>query len=229
MLVIGTEAKGKHLLTRLDSGLTLHTHLRMDGAWRTDRVAAPWRGGPAWQARVILANDAYRAIGFRLPVVDLIRASSESAVVGHLGPDIATGDFDLAEAVRRVESAPSDPIGLALLEQRHVAGLGNVYRLESCFMQRVNPWLSVADTDVSAVLSQARRLMLANLDHGERTTTGDRRPGRRYWVYERERRPCWRCGTPILGADQGRPPQQRVTFWCPRCQPAVGSLAPRRS
>ena len=220
-------SRGKHLLTRLSSGITLHTHLRMDGTWRVYRPGQRWTGGPGWQIRVVLGNADHVAVGYRLPVVELVR--DEAAVVGHLGPDVVSDDFDLDEAVRRLAAAPDAEIGTALLDQRNLAGLGNLYRCEALFVCGVTPWTRVADVDLPHVVQESVRLIRANLGGWAQPTTGSRRRGEEHWVFERTGRPCWRCGHPVLSAMQGTPPYERFTYWCGTCQrgPAPPPLAKR--
>jgi endonuclease-8 len=219
--VLEVVPRGKHLLTRLSSERTLHTHFRMEGAWHLYAPGSRWTGGPDHQVRVVLAVPDRVAVGYRLPVVELLPTASEADVVGHLGPDILAEDFDLDEAVRRLAAAAEKEIGMALLDQRNLAGIGNLYRLEALFLRGVNPWTRVADVDLPALVKLSRRLMVLNKSHPQQITTGSTRRGEEHWVFERGRRPCRRCGTPIERADQGEPPYQRVTYWCPRCQPGV--------
>jgi endonuclease-8 len=217
--VVEVVSRGKHLLTRIEGGLTLHTHFRMDGTWHLYRPGERRRGGPDWQIRVVLANEEWTAVGYRLPVVDLIETSEEHKVVGHLGPDLLGPDWDADEAVRRLLTDPAREVGMALLDQRNLAGLGNLYRLEALFLRGITPWVAVGDVaDLRALAELGRRLMLANKDHVEQITTGSKKRGETHWVFERSGRPCRRCGTPIRSTEQGIPPYQRLTYWCPRCQ-----------
>jgi endonuclease-8 len=219
--VLEVVSRGKHLLTRLSSERTLHTHFRMDGTWHLYRPGARWTGGPDHQVRVVLEVPDRVAVGFRLPVVELVATADEGSVVGHLGPDVMADDVDLDEAVRRLAADPAREIGMALLDQSKVAGIGNLYRLEALFLRGVHPWTPVADVDLRALVKVAVRLMRANREHAQQSTTGSMRRGEEHWVYGRGRQPCRRCGTPIEQADQGEPPYARVTYWCPRCQPSV--------
>ena len=218
--VTAVVSRGKHLLTRIDDDLTLHTHFRMEGSWHLYRHGDRWRGGPQWQVRVLLETDEWQAVGYRLPVVELLPRDREDDAVGHLGPDILGPDWDAAEAVRRLAAEPDREIGDALLDQRNLAGIGNMYKAEALFLAGVDPWTPVGETaDLAGVVDRAARLLELNKSTPSQVTTGDKRRGREHWVYERRGKPCLRCGTPIATADQGRPPFQRVTFWCPRCQP----------
>ena len=179
--VLSVVSVGKHLLTRLSSGRSLHTHFRMEGSWHLYSPGSPWRGGPDHEVRVVLGVADRVAVGYRLPVVELV--SDEQSVVGHLGPDIVTEDFDRSEAVRRLAAAPDREIGMALLDQRNVAGIGNLYRLEALFLRGVHPWTPVRDVDLPAMLDVARRLMRANLRHAQQSTTGSMRRGEEHWVF----------------------------------------------
>ncbi|WP_097972324.1 Fpg/Nei family DNA glycosylase [Streptomyces sp. gb14] len=242
--VLDVTARGKHLLTRIEGGLTLHSHLRMDGAWRVFAPDERWRGGPGHQIRAILGNTEHTAVGYRLPVLELLRTDEEDRAVGHLGPDLLGPDWDPGLALERLLAAPDRPLGEALLDQRNLAGIGNVYKCELCFLARVTPWLPVGalpDGVLPRLVALAERLLHANRDRPTRTTTitselrtppnrnpsprpipdtgrpAPRPPHRvreRLYVYGRARRPCLRCGTPIRLADQ----DDRPTYWCPRCQ-----------
>ena len=229
--VLEVVPRGKHLLTRIEGGVTLHTHFRMDGTWHLYAPDERWRGGPDHQVRVVLRTVTRVAVGYRLPVVDLLLTADEDTVVGHLGPDVLDDCFDQAEAVRRLRADPLREVGLALLDQRNLAGLGNLYRIEALFLQGVTPWTPVADVDLDRLVARSVRLLRANMHRWEQSTTGSLRPGEDHWVFERGGKPCRRCGQWILRADQGEPPRARVTYWCPRCQtgPApVPSRAPGR-
>ena len=231
--VLEVVPRGKHLLTRLSGGLTLHTHFRMDGSWHLYRPGDRWTGGPDWQVRAVLETAAWQAVGYRLPVVELLATADEGSVVGHLGPDVLSDDWDAGEAVRRLLAEPDGEIGLALLDQRNLAGLGNLYRCEVLFLRGLTPWVRVGDVpDLPALVELGRRLMRANRGRWEQSTTGSLRYGEMHWVFERSGRPCRRCGTRILAAEQGAAPYARLTYWCPRCQlgpaPTRTRTAPRR-
>lgn len=217
--VLAVVSRGKHLLTRIEGGLTLHTHFRMDGAWHLYRPGDRWAGGPAWQVRAVLENAEWQAVGYRLPVIELLPTAREDDVVGHLGPDLLGPDWDLDEAVRHLRGDPDREVGLALLDQRNLAGAGNLYRTEALFLQGLTPWVRVgAVPDLPALVERTRRLMLANRDHPQQSTTGSMRPADLHWVFERGGRPCRRCGTRVLVAEQGEPPRARLSYWCPHCQ-----------
>jgi endonuclease-8 len=216
--VLETVSRGKHLLTRVDGDVTIHSHLRMEGRWDVHPAGSRWRR-PAHEARAVLHTDALEAVGFAV-VLDLVPTSDEARAVGHLGPDLLGPDWDEAEAVRRLGQAPGVPVGEALLDQRCLAGLGNIYKSEILFLSGLAPTRRVGDVpDLRKVVHLAQRLIAANRDRPLRVTTGVARKGRQYWVYGRARRPCRRCSTPIVMERQGDTPEDRVTYWCPSCQP----------
>lgn len=215
-------ARGKHLLMRIGE-VTVHSHLKMEGAWHVMRLGERWRR-PAFEARMVLETTAaegapWQAVGFALGELDLVARDAEVEVVGHLGPDPLSSDFDRAEALRRITTDPERPIGLALLDQRTVAGFGNDYRNELLFLRGVLPETPVGSVDVEAALDLGVKLIRANRDRDERTTTGNTRRGERLWVAHRDGKPCRRCGTRIrrglLGDDALT---ERITWFCPSCQ-----------
>jgi endonuclease VIII len=243
-VVTGSVSRGKHLLTRLDGGLTVHTHLRMDGSWRI----RPAGGYPPrdHRVRLVLANDAWQAVGYLLGVVEILPTAQEERAIGHLGPDLLGSDWDAAEAVRRLRADPARPIGEALLDQRNLAGIGNLYKAEVLFLRGIDPWRPVGGVaDLTALVTLAQRLLDANKARIGQVTTGMPGRGEETWVYGRSGRACRRCGGRIRAAGParqaspagrtpassgGRTPanparpteaaQERVTFWCPGCQPA---------
>jgi endonuclease-8 len=220
--------RGKHLLIRLADGRTLRTHFRMDGSWHIYRPGTKWRGGPAYDIRVVLATDAWECVGYRLHDVEIVPTAEESRLVGHLGPDVLGPDWDQEEALRRLRAQPDEQIGVAILDQRNLAGIGNLYKVETLFLCGVHPWARVADVDnLEDVVTRARALMLANRNHPEQTTTGISRRGQDHWVAGRKGKPCRRCGTAILLGEQGPTTQERVTWWCPRCQAARSPIDPQ--
>jgi endonuclease-8 len=219
--------RGKHMLTRFADGRTLRTHYRMDGSWHIYRPGTPWRGGPGHDIRAVLATDEWECVGYRLHDMRLVATADEAELVGHLGPDVLGPDWDLDEALRRLRAQPDEQIGVAILDQRNLAGIGNLYKVESLFLAGVHPWARVADVpDLAGLVQRARTLMLANRDHPEQSTTGSTRRGEDHWVAGRKGRPCRRCRTSILLGDQGRDLQERVTWWCPTCQAARSPIDP---
>jgi endonuclease VIII len=222
--------RGKHILTRVEGGVTLHTHLRMDGSWRITRPGARWSGGPAHQVRAVLANDSWVAVGYRLHDLALLPTRDEHRLVGHLGPDLLGPDWDPDEAVRRLLARPDRAVGEALLDQSNLAGVGNIYKAETLFLCGVSPWTPVGRVDdLRALVDTAHRLLFANRDEPARSTTGSRRRGEAHWVFDRPGLPCRRCRTTIRVADRGAAAQARLTYWCPRCQPGPHPEPGRRA
>ena len=220
--VTSVEALGKHLLIGFDNGLTLRTHLRMSGSWHRYRPGEPWRR-PARQASAVLATPESVAVAFNTPVVELMTDAGlrRSVPLTTLGPDLLGREFDADEALRRLRERDAEELGNAMLDQRAVAGIGNVYKSEVAFLERLDPWDPVelvTDDELRGALGTARRLLQANTRGGARVTTGSGAHGEALWVYGRGGRPCRRCGTLIRQGRQGE--LARLTFWCPRCQPA---------
>jgi endonuclease-8 len=215
-------SRGKHILTRVDGEVTVHTHLRMDGSWRV-RPATGYPPGDH-RVRLVLANAEWQAIGYQLGVVEVLATGREHQAVGHLGPDLLGPDWDEAEAVRRLLSQPTRPVGEALLDQANLAGIGNLFKAEVLFLRGVSPWQPAGDVpDLPALVDLARRLLDANKDRVGQVTTGNPARGQETWVYGRSGRPCRRCRTPIEAdgyAGRGTATMERITFWCPSCQPS---------
>ncbi|MGL5853452.1 MAG: Fpg/Nei family DNA glycosylase [Phycicoccus sp.] len=222
---------GKHLLTRFDGGLTLHTHLRMQGEWTVTRPGRRLPHRLDHEVRVLLAvADGQTAHGLRLPVVDLVRTGDEHLVVGHLGPDPLRADWDAGEAVRRLGQGPGRPLVSALLDQRSVAGLGNLWANELCFLLGRSPWTPVDDVPLARAVELAAHCLRrsATVEGAYQVTTGDRRRGERHWVVGRAGRPCPRCGTTVrVERETPGDAANRRTWWCPSCQPGPGPAARR--
>ncbi len=214
--VHGAVARGKHLLLRIGES-TLHSHLRMEGAWFVYRPGEKWRH-PAFTVRAIVGTAEREAVGVDLAEVQVVPTREEDRLVGHLGPDPLSPDWDAAEAIRRLGS-DGRSIHVALLDQRNVAGFGNEYAAELLFLRGVLPTTPTPEVDVGALIDLGARTIRANRDRVDRTFTGVERRGQTTWVYGRAGRPCRRCGALIrrgsLGAD---PTRERLTFWCPSCQ-----------
>jgi endonuclease-8 len=214
-------SRGKHQLFRLDNELTLHTHFRMDGTWRIFAAGRRWSGGPEFEIRAVLSTMEHSAVGYRLPVVELLPTANEDSVVGHLGPDLLGPDWDLDEAVRRITSTPQRSIGEALLDQRNLAGLGTFYRAELLFLQGIHPRTLVGQVgNLRRMVQRGQQLLFANRWRAEQSTTGDLRSDLRAYVFERPGQPCRRCGTLIRTEEFGPAGQERRSYWCPRCQPS---------
>jgi endonuclease-8 len=208
------EARAKHLLVRFDSGTVLHTHMRMTGSWHVYRAGERWRK-PGEQARLVLETGDRLAVCFNAPVIELLTAPGERVhpALSSLGPDVLVEPLDLSEVRRRSSTRPGDlPVGELLLDQRIVSGIGNIYRCESLFVERVSPWTprqALDDETLDALVSTAATLMRSNLE-----------PGRRWYaprVYGRTGRPCLRCRHPVRSARLGEQP--RTIYWCDTCQP----------
>ncbi len=220
--VVEVVPRGKHILMRIDSGHTIHTHFKMDGSWHLYRPGARWNGGPAHDIRIILRTEPWEAIGYRLHLIEVLSTSREDDVIGHLGPDLL-GEWDADEAQRRLARDPARPIGAALLDQRNVAGLGLIYVTETLFVSRITPWLPVGEVpDLAAVLETGRRLLDRNKGHWSQATTGEMARGREHYVYLRAGRPCRRCGGKIRFGRQDAEPYERDAYWCPTCQVGPG-------
>lgn len=225
-------SRGKHILHRIEGGLTLHSHLRMEGQWRveaTPSLAERWRRNP--QLRALVAAADWTALGLRLGMLDLVPTAREGELVGHLGPDVLGPDWDLTLAVERV-AASRIPVGQALLDQRNLAGLGTLWCAEALFLERVPPWTPADELDRSAlerVVVRAQRLMDNGRRNGVQTSTGSYRPDEAHYVHARSGRPCRRCGTTVRVAPIGDPTRERTMFYCPGCQGGLGPTDDGRS
>jgi endonuclease VIII len=230
------EAVGKNLLIRFDNGLELRTHLGLHGSWHRYRPGETWRR-PASRAVLIIEVPGAVAVCFDAPVVELFEARAEVVhpTLGDLGPDLLDSTFDAAEAHRRARSPDrvDQAIGEVLLDQRAMAGIGNVYKSEVLFLEKIDPFAPMRDVDDDALdraIETGRRLLVDNARPGAaagRTTTLNPRTGARLapsrlWVYDRAGRPCHRCGTLIKSGPQGAE-LPRTTYWCPSCQAPAGS------
>ncbi|OBK38867.1 DNA glycosylase [Mycobacterium sp. 1245111.1] len=203
-------SRGKHLFIRVGPA-SIHSHLKMDGAWR---ITSKGRRLDH-RVRIILENNEIRAIGIDLGVLEILERDHDDDVVAHLGPDLLGADWDADVAVANLIANPDRPIAEALLDQRVMAGIGNVFCNELCFVSGHLPTSPVsAVTDPHRLAVRARDMLWANRFRQNRCTTGDTRPGRQVWVYGRRGESCRRCGTPIAYDSGG----ERVAYWCPACQ-----------
>jgi endonuclease-8 len=219
--ITAVEARGKHLLLHFDDGATLHTHMELHGRWDVYRRGERWRR-PAHTARVVIdVDDGTSAVCFAAPIVELRRndranvPSRASRALAALGPDLCTADPDLDEVVRRLDAADStQTIGDALLDQRIASGIGNVFKSEICWAERVHPFTPLDEVNAPtrrALYATAHAMLRANLGPGRRIT---HRGG--LAVYGKAGTPCPRCRTAVqqeYGGDT-----DRTTFWCPMCQ-----------
>ncbi|YAL84296.1 DNA-formamidopyrimidine glycosylase family protein [Dermacoccaceae bacterium W4C1] len=217
--------RGKHLLHRLSNGLTVHSHLRMEGRWRITTIAqesAAQYNSPHLRARLVAGTTI--AHGWKLGMLEVVATADESSVVGHLGPDLLGDDWDRELAVRNLLATRDVPIAQALLDQRNLAGLGTIFTCEPLFMERINPWTPVAEVGperMGSVVDRAQRLLQVSMKVGSPRATGD--PREPNYVFGRRGLPCRRCGALVRMATVGQQPQERVLCYCPRCQ---GGLAP---
>jgi endonuclease VIII len=213
------EARGKHLLVQFAGGPVLHTHQGMRGSWRIQRT----RGAePLPRGRAVIDTGGSVAVCSLAPVVELLSASQASAhpALSRLGPDLLASAFDAAEARRRLMARAHEPIGVAVMDQTALAGIGNVYKSEVLFLCGVSPFAKVATLDVvtlDRIIATAATLLSRNLGSGMRRTTSALAPGP-LWVYRRSGQPCRRCGALVGRIVQGE--QVRSTYYCPSCQPA---------
>jgi endonuclease VIII len=204
-------SRGKHLFIRVGPA-SIHSHLKMDGSWRVGN--RPVRVDHH-RARIILEANDIRAVGVDLGVLDILERDHDGDVVAHLGPDLLGDDWDPQVALANLMAGPDRPLAEALLDQRVLAGIGNVYCNELCFVSGRLPTAPVsALADPQRLVSRARDMLWTNRFRWNRCTTGDTRPGRQLWVYGRAGQACRRCGTRIASDDTG----ERVAYWCPACQ-----------
>jgi endonuclease VIII len=215
--ISAVESLGKNLLIRFDNGLELRTHLRMNGTWHRYRPGERWRRPPG-RARLVLEVPGAVAVCFDAPVVELFETRAETVhpSLSRLGPDLLAPDFDAREALRRLRAPEraSTEIGVALLDQRAMAGIGNIWKNETLWEERVSPFDRVGDLDdetLGRLIARARELL--NASAHDRANTA-RRP---IQVHRRAGRPCRRCRTPIASTQQGTD-VPRTTYWCPTCQ-----------
>lgn len=226
------ESRGKWLLIHFSRGATLATHMLMNGSWHLYRPGERWRR-PAIDMRIVLENRDYQAVAFAVPIARIYTAEAlaREKRIPPSGADVLSDDFDPAAAAVRLRSYAQQEVGDVLLRQQVMAGVGNVFKSEACFVERLNPFCLVAaltDRQVSALIGTVQRLVSANVleESGntivtyrgqQRRTTHASSPQESLWVYGRSGSPCRRCGSPIRHRLQG--PDARVTFWCHSCQP----------
>jgi endonuclease-8 len=225
-------ARGKHLLMQFSGGRTLRTHMRMNGSWHIYRPGEPWQRARR-DMRIVVATREFEAVGFNIPVAEFIESSrvEKHDELRRLGPDLLAEQFDRPEAIRRLTARADTAAGDALLDQRVVAGIGNVYKSEVLFACGVNPFTRVGDlseAQIACLIDTAVKFLRTNVTGrlapmttygGYRRTTRRDDPRERLWVYGRARLSCRRCGTGIAVRKQGA--DARLTYWCPRCQPAM--------
>jgi len=229
MTVDTVQSAGKHLLMHFSGCLVLRTHMRMHGSWHIYRPGERWRARRS-DMRVLVATAEFEAVGFNIPVAEFIRSRdlAKHEVLSRLGPDALDPGFDRDEALRRLRSRPSMPVADALLDQRILAGLGNVFKSEVLFSCGIYPFAAVAELDdrrLEQLVDTARKLLAANVrttsaglmpDARHRRTTGRDNPSESLWVYGRGRLPCRKCRSAIAVRKHGT--GARLTYWCPECQ-----------
>jgi endonuclease VIII len=217
---------GKHLLITFSDGLVLRTHMRMSGSWHLYRPGERWQRPPR-AARIQIDTDAWVAVAFDVPVAEFVHEADlhRHRPLAMLGPDLADAGFDRSHARARIQASAGRPIGDVILDQRVVAGLGNVLRSETLFVCGLHPETpadQLSADDVNRLLEAAAQLLQRNArpDYAPmRNTTGRRAPGQALWVYQRTGEPCRRCGTAVVSAARGL--EARRVYWCPSCQPAA--------
>ncbi len=230
-LVNGVEARGKWLLIHFSGGATLATHMLMNGSWHIYRPGERWQQ-PRANMRIVLENTQYIAVGFRVPVAEMHSAQSlqRDRRIPASAIDVLNPAFNADEAALRIEAHRNEEIADVLLHQEVLAGVGNVFKSEICFVCGIHPFCKVSDLghqQVQAAVAAAQKLVAANVleDSGDmivtyggrtRRTTHESDPTAGLWVYGRHGEPCRRCSEPVRRRIQG--PDARVTFWCPRCQ-----------
>lgn len=217
-------SRGKHLLHRFDTGVTLHSHLRMEGQWRVERTEKAPRWRRRDDLRAAIGTTTWTALGLRLGLLDLVPTAEESSLVGHLGPDVLGPDWDLDLAVTHL-LASDTTIGAALLDQRNLAGVGTLWAAETLFLERQHPWTPARElsrASVVALVTRAHRLLDTARHHAVQSSTGVRRRGEEAYVHARSGRPCRRCGTGVRVAMVGEPGRERTMFYCPGCQGGIG-------
>jgi len=219
-------SRGKHILQRLDTGRTLHSHLRMEGQWRVEATAQVTpRQLAGDRVRAVLGTADWTALGLRLGMLDLVPTADERTLVGHLGPDLLGPDWDPSLAVANLRREPRRALGAALLDQRNLAGIGTLWAAESLFLEGLHPWTPVGEVDddaLAGVVERAHRLLSASRHQAVQTSTGSTRRGETSYAHARSGRPCRRCGGSIRVAMIGDPPQERTMFYCPGCQGGLG-------
>ena len=233
------EARGKWLLIHFSGDLILVTHMLMSGSWHIYRVGERWKR-PRSQMRVVIRTAQYEAVAFAVPVAEFHTARSleRSTAIPKLGPDLLKSGFNEDEAKVRIRSRGDEEVGNVLLDQKVMAGIGNVFKSEICFVCGVHPFRlvsSLSEREIDCLVDSARRLMAVNVTEasgnqivtytGLRRTTGRADPTARVWVYRRKGEECRRCGSVIQMRKQG--PGARSTFWCPECQPIAYSSQSR--
>jgi endonuclease-8 len=204
-------SRGKHLFIRVGDA-SIHSHLKMDGAWL---IGGQIRRVQPHKVRIILETADSRVAGIDLGVLEILQREHDMEAVAHLGPDLLGDDWEPRTAATNLVNDPDRPLAETLLDQRVMAGVGNVYANELCFVLGRLPTSPVSSVkDPLRVVQRARDMLWLNRSRANRVTTGDTKPGRDLWVYGRAGNACRRCGTTIESDSSG----ERVMYWCPNCQ-----------
>ncbi len=228
----GVTAPGPNAGLPVDGPIVLRTHMLMSGSWHIYRTGEPWQRS-AGSARIVVGTHAFVAVAFTVPIAEFVLAHEVEEALARVGPDVLASDFDEAQAIARLSASGRPTAAEALLDQRAVAGIGNVFKSELLFLARLWPFTSpaaVSHEQWARLMRDARVLLRANVVdptesgvltyRGARRTTGRSNPAERLYVYGRNGRPCRRCGTPVRLQHHGE--HNRSTYWCPRCQPHPG-------
>jgi endonuclease-8 len=225
------EAKGKWTLIHFSQDLILLTHMLMSGSWHIYRPGEPWQC-PLGDMRIAIHTAEILAVGFRIPVAEFHSSDSLRRRTGfnNLGPALLTGSFDENVAIQRLSSRPDLEVGVGLVTQSLIAGIGNIFKSEVCFASNVNPFRKIGSLhpdELRRLVSVAQKFLKANIlthsgdgittHHNLRTATPNVDQADRVWVYQRKDQPCRKCGTAINAWKQG--PMAQTTYWCPQCQP----------
>lgn len=221
--LVDADAFGKHLMIRFDDGRTLHAHLLMTGSWTVGPAATE----PAWRRRVEMWMETGRLTGLDVPILGVLQTANEDSIIGHLGPDLCGPEQpDIDDITARVRRDPRAALAAALLDQRNVAGFGNLYANELPFVVGISPNQTIGTIDgLDDLIGMGAAMIRLNARRGPQNTTGRKLNLDDHWIYPKRGRPCPLCGTRLDGWAEGRSPWQRVSTWCPTCQP----VEPRRA
>jgi len=217
------EAFGKHLMLRFDDGRTLHGHLLMTGSW----TVGPKSNEPPWRRRIELWMETGRLTGIAVPILEVLATSAEDRVIGHLGPDLCGADSpDVGEIVARLTHDPASPLAGAMLDQRNVAGFGNLYAVELPFIVGVSPNQPIGSvTGLADLVGLGAAVIRTNARRGPQNTTGRRLSTDEHFIYPKRGRPCPICATRLDGWSEQQSPWRRVSTWCPTCQAVADERA----
>ena len=229
--VRAVESNGKHLFIHFTtpSEVVLHTHMKMSGVWHVYRPGERW-WEPTTEARVVIRTESVVAVCFHPPIVELLTAKELGLhlIVSALGPDIIRDEFDMDEAIRRLRAKQDRDVATALLDQKVISGIGNVYKVEALFLAKTSPWAQVSGLDddtLREIVGHARTLIRLNRNGGERRTHFSLNPSELMWVDERAGRPCHVCGTIVESG--WHPDEVRKSWYCPTCQNVRPQDVPR--